>query len=98
MLCLRQKGSNQISLVDLMLPPEATELPKDLAKIDAWLDDERFFIPFRDKTGAVFRAKDSEKPKQLIGRLEEAITRGRRVIAQTRQVNALLTMPCSLRE
>ena len=49
MLRLRQKGSNQISLIDLMLPPEATELPKDLAKIDAWLDDERFFIPFRDK-------------------------------------------------
>lgn len=29
--------------------PEVLELPEDLAKLDAWLDDERFFTPFRDK-------------------------------------------------
>lgn len=49
MLRLRQEESRQMSLVDLLLPPEVLELPEDLAKLDAWLDDERFFTPFRDK-------------------------------------------------
>lgn len=49
MLRIRQEESRQISLVDLLLPPEVLELPEDLAKLDAWLDDERFFTPFRDK-------------------------------------------------
>ena len=49
MLRLRQEESRQISLVDLLLPPEVLELPEDLAKLDAWLDDERFSTPFRDK-------------------------------------------------
>lgn len=49
MLRLRQEESRQISLVDLLLPSEVSELPEDLAKLDAWLDDERFFTPFRDK-------------------------------------------------
>lgn len=49
MLRLRQEESRQISLVDLLLPPEVSELPEDLAKLDAWLDDGRFFTPFRDK-------------------------------------------------
>ncbi len=45
MLRIRQEESRQISLVDLLLPPEVLELPDDLAKLDAWLDDERFFTP-----------------------------------------------------
>ena len=49
MLRLRQEESRQISRVDLLLPPEVLELPEDLAKLDAWLDDERFFTPFRNK-------------------------------------------------
>lgn len=49
MLRIRQEESRQISLVDLLLPPEVLELPDDLAKLDAWLDDERFFTPFRNK-------------------------------------------------
>lgn len=49
MLRLRQEKSRQLSLLDHLLPPEVGELPEDLAKLDAWLDDERFFAPFRDK-------------------------------------------------
>ena len=45
----RQEKSRQLSLLDHLLPPEVGELPEDLAKLDAWLDDERFFAPFRDK-------------------------------------------------
>jgi IS5 family transposase len=49
MLRLRQEESRQISFLDQLLPPEVYELPEDLAKLDAWLDDERFFTPFYDK-------------------------------------------------
>jgi len=49
MLRLRQEEYRQISLLDQLLPPEVLELPEDLAKLDAWLDDERFFTPFKDK-------------------------------------------------
>ena len=49
MLRLRQEESRQISLLDQLLPPEVLQLPEDLAKLDAWLDDERFFEPFQDK-------------------------------------------------
>ncbi|ACA59226.1 ISNCY-like element ISCde2 family transposase [Candidatus Desulforudis audaxviator] len=49
MLCLRQEESRQVSFLDYILPPEVLELPEDLAKLDAWLDDERFFEPFQDK-------------------------------------------------
>lgn len=49
MLHLRQEESQQISLLDQLLPPEVLELPADLAKLDAWLDDERFFEPFQNK-------------------------------------------------
>lgn len=49
MLRLRQERSDQISFTDLLLPPGAGELPPELAKLDQWLDDERFFTPFRDR-------------------------------------------------
>lgn len=49
MLRLRQEQSRQVSFLDQLLPPEVFALPEDLAKLDAWLDDERFFTPFRDK-------------------------------------------------
>ena len=49
MLRLRQEEYRQISFLDQLLPSEVLELPEDLAKLDTWLDDERFFTPFRDK-------------------------------------------------
>ena len=49
MLRLRQEQAHQLTLFDELLPAEVRELPPDLAKLDRWLDDERFFEPFRDK-------------------------------------------------
>jgi len=49
MLRLRQEECGQISFLDQLLPPEVLELPENLAKLDAWLDDERFFTPFQNK-------------------------------------------------
>lgn len=49
MLRFRQEQANQLTLFDVLLPIEVRELPDDLAKLDRWLDDERFFQPFRDK-------------------------------------------------
>ena len=49
MLRLRQEQGRQMSFTDALLPPGAGELPAELAKLDEWLDDERFFSPFRDR-------------------------------------------------
>lgn len=49
MLRLRQEQAHQISLMDELFPPEVRDLPEDLAKLDVWLNDDRFFLPFRDK-------------------------------------------------
>jgi IS5 family transposase len=49
MLRLRQEQSHQVSFTDALLPPGVGDLPRGLAKLDEWLDDERFFTPFRDK-------------------------------------------------
>ena len=48
MLRLRQRDG-QLGLFDEFLAPELRELPDDLRIIDAWLDDPRFFEPFKDK-------------------------------------------------
>lgn len=39
--------NDQLTLWDAILPQELLALPEQLAKIDALLDDERFFAPFR---------------------------------------------------
>lgn len=49
MLRLRQEEARQLSFLDQLLPSEVFELPEDLSKLDAWLDDERFFTPFMNK-------------------------------------------------
>jgi IS5 family transposase len=49
MLRLRQEEFRQVSFLDQLLPSELLEFPEHLAKLDAWLDDERFFTPFQDK-------------------------------------------------
>jgi IS5 family transposase len=47
---LRLKGhQNQVTLWDLVLPVDLLELPEELAKVDQWLDDERFFKPYLEK-------------------------------------------------
>jgi len=46
MLRLRQRLADQRSFLDEFLPPELRDLPEDLAKVDRWLNDERFFQPF----------------------------------------------------
>ena len=43
---LRQALADQRSFLDEFLPPELRDLPEDLAKLDRWLNDERFFQPF----------------------------------------------------
>jgi IS5 family transposase len=40
-------GNDQPTLWESVLPPEALRLPAELARVDALLDDERFFAPFR---------------------------------------------------
>src|SRR3954464_322457 len=37
----------QPTLWESILPPEVLRLPAELARVDALLDDERFFAPFR---------------------------------------------------
>src|SRR6266567_9295916 len=44
MLCERAVGE---SLWEAMLPAELRELPPELARVDAVLDDDRFLAPFR---------------------------------------------------
>lgn len=40
-------ADEQLSLWDVVLPPELLRLPDELARIDAYLDDERFLRPWR---------------------------------------------------
>lgn len=40
-------ADQQISLWEVLLPPEVTRLPEELARIDVYLDDERFVVPWR---------------------------------------------------
>lgn len=40
-------ADQQVSLWDVVLPPEVLRLPDELARIDAYLDDERFVAPWR---------------------------------------------------
>ncbi|MBA1335758.1 MAG: Mobile element protein [Firmicutes bacterium] len=42
-------AANQISMVELLLPPEILKLPSDLAKVDQILNDERFEEPFIER-------------------------------------------------
>ena len=46
MLRLRQEHGKQITFLDDFLPTALRDLPEELAKMDEWLDDERFFRPF----------------------------------------------------
>lgn len=41
--------NNQPTLWDSILPPELRKLPEELAKVDEWLNDERFFIPYKER-------------------------------------------------
>jgi IS5 family transposase len=45
---LRERSVGE-SLWEAVLPPELRELPAELAKVDAILDDERFLAPFRSR-------------------------------------------------
>jgi IS5 family transposase len=45
-LMLRTRN-DQPTLWESILPPEVLRLPAELARVDALLDDERFFAPFR---------------------------------------------------
>ena len=47
---LRLRGhQNQATLWDLVVPVDILELPEELAKVDQWLDDDRFFEPYLEK-------------------------------------------------
>lgn len=49
-LMLRHRGhQDQVTLWDLVVPVDLLELPEELAKVDQWLDDERFFKPYLKK-------------------------------------------------
>ena len=54
MLRLRK---DQASLWDSVLPEEVLQLSEELTKVDALLDDERFFAPFQDKFATRLRLK-----------------------------------------
>jgi IS5 family transposase len=49
MLCERSVGE---SLWEAVLPAELRELPAELGKVDAILDDDRFLAPFRSRLTA----------------------------------------------
>lgn len=45
---LRTRGTaNQLDLFDPFLPEAMKGLPAELAAVDEFLDDERFFAPYR---------------------------------------------------
>jgi transposase, IS5 family len=46
--------NDQPTLWESILPPEVLRLPAELARVDALLDDERFFAPFRAHFDATF--------------------------------------------
>ncbi len=46
--------NDQPTLWDSILPPEVLRLPAELQRVDALLDDERFFAPFRAYFDATF--------------------------------------------
>ncbi|MCL5677166.1 MAG: transposase, partial [Firmicutes bacterium] len=46
MLRLRNE---QLTIWDEALPAELRVLPEELAKVDSWLQDERFFQPYQEK-------------------------------------------------
>jgi IS5 family transposase len=48
---LRERAVGE-SLWEAVLPPELRELPPELAKVDAILDDDRFLAPFRSRLRA----------------------------------------------
>ena len=48
---LRERAVGE-SLWEAVLPEELRELPSELAKVDAVLDDERFLAPFRARLTA----------------------------------------------
>jgi len=41
--------NQQPTLWDCILPPELKQLPEELAKVDEWLNDERFFTPYQQR-------------------------------------------------
>lgn len=41
--------NQQPTLWDCILPPELKQLPEELAKVDEWLNDDRFFAPYRQR-------------------------------------------------
>ena len=47
-------GNDQPTLWESILPPDVLRLPAELARVDALLDDERFFAPFRVYFDATF--------------------------------------------
>jgi IS5 family transposase len=46
--------NDQPTLWEAVLPPEVLRMPAELARVDALLDDERFFAPFRDYFDGTF--------------------------------------------
>ena len=46
--------NDQLTLWGSVLPPEVLRMPAELARVDALLDDERFFAPFRTYFDATF--------------------------------------------
>ncbi|MBI4303951.1 MAG: transposase [Chloroflexi bacterium] len=40
---------DQPSLWESVLPPDLFRMSEELAEVDRWLDDERFFAPFRER-------------------------------------------------
>src|SRR2546429_479774 len=55
----------QPSLWESVLPEICLRLPAELERVDAWLDDERFFVPFRayfDPRGVADNTKSPTLP------------------------------------
>jgi hypothetical protein len=42
-----RESDPQTTIWELLLPAELKRLPAELARVDAYLDDERFIAPFR---------------------------------------------------
>ena len=51
MLRIDNSSQQNPSLWETVLPPEIFQMNEELTKVDKLLDDERFFVPFRERFG-----------------------------------------------
>jgi transposase, IS5 family len=69
---------------DALLPPEVRRLPDELARIDAYLDDERFITPWQ--ISRTLRRRTGQAPAEIDRLTAQVAAIARRTLAQAEQV------------